>query len=69
MSYHPLSNEDGLSPEERLERVMELVNKIEPYFDQLTPKEKAFVEQMSGYLPGATPKQLFWLRDILERYQ
>lgn len=67
MAYHPLSNEDGLSLEDRLERCQELVDKISPFMSQLSAKEQSFIEQMDGEIGFATPKQLFWLRDIWDR--
>jgi hypothetical protein len=66
--YHPLTNEDGCTLEERFARVVDLCEKITPFWDQLNDKERAFVEQMSSETRNVTAKQHFWLRDILERY-
>jgi hypothetical protein len=40
---------------------------LEGYVDDMTPVEKGFVEKMSD-TDFCSPKQLFWLRDIKEKY-
>jgi hypothetical protein len=68
MAYHPLTNDDGLTLEERLDRVADLCEKLMPYWDQLSTKEQGFVEQMSSEMGNVTPKQHFWLKDIWDRF-
>jgi hypothetical protein len=67
--YHPLTNEDGLtSNKERREHATDLVEKIMPYFDQLTDKEQGFVEQMGDDEQFCSVKQHLWLKDIWSRF-
>lgn len=68
VAYHPLTNDDGCTLEQRFERVMELCEKLVPYWDQLSDKERAFVEQMSSEQGFVSAKQHFWLKDIWERF-
>lgn len=55
------------TPDGRRVEANKLIKIIEGYGIELTPKETAFVEQMadSEYV---SPKQLFWLRDIRDKY-
>lgn len=63
MSYHNLS-ECSLTPAERLEEAGRIVSMLEDYQNELNPHEVKFIEGMQS---SCSVKQLFWLRDILER--
>lgn len=65
MTYHDLS-ECTLSPEERkaeADRIIEILSEEYDY----TPKEEEFIAQMVDS-ETVSVKQLFWLRDIKEKY-
>lgn len=65
MSYHDLS-ECTLSPDERVEEKDRLIKMLEGVTD-FTASEIKFLESIesSGYV---SVKQLFWLRDIKDKY-
>lgn len=71
MAYHPLANDTGGSDEDRrneADRILKMLVDIDPEF-HMTPSEQRFIEKM--YDDGAqpiSPKQLFWLRDIKDKY-
>lgn len=58
----------------KVEEALNLIEMIEPHFDDLTSKEHGFVSDMWDRLvrfEGKTcisDKQLFWLRDIKSKY-
>lgn len=66
MGYHDLS-ECTLTPDERIAEMLRITTRLEDVFDSLTPTEAKFVSQIqtSNYV---SVKQLFWLRDINEKY-
>lgn len=68
MSYHDLS-ESTLTPDERLaekDRILrKLLERVSP--DQLEENERKFIWQMDN-AKSVSPKQIFWLRDIAEKY-
>jgi hypothetical protein len=63
MSYHDLSA-STLTPAERLEEAMRIINILEDYYDQLSEKEQAFIESLQS---SCSVKQLFRLRDIKDK--
>jgi hypothetical protein len=66
MSYHDLSS-CTLNADERREEANRLVNMInDEVSDQLTEKEAGFLAQMED--GPVSVKQLFWLRDIKDKY-
>lgn len=73
MAYHPLANDTGGSPDDRrseADRILKLLE--DECFDALavtafTTKEDTFIGQMREGGP-VSPKQLFWLRDIKDKY-
>jgi hypothetical protein len=67
MAYHPLTNESGGDDSSRRGEAAKLVSLLEPYLDEMTPTQRRFVEQMSEGGPVST-KQIFWLRDLVERH-
>jgi len=59
----------GGSAESRREEATKLVTAIcEAGEDRLTKTELRFVEDMGDENVPVSPKQLFWLRDIREKY-
>lgn len=63
MAYHSLS-ECTLTASERVEEASRLIEMIQPFWDDLSPKEQSFIEGMES---SCSVKQLFWLRDIKDR--
>lgn len=53
--------------DERRAEADKLLKIIEGYGVEMTPKETSFVEQMADS-ETVSPKQLFWLRDIRDKY-
>ena len=69
MAYHPLSRESGGSAEDRRTEADRILKMLDEQFsgDSFTVKEAHFISEM--LLGGeVSPKQLFWLRDIKEKY-
>ena len=64
MSYHDLS-ECTLTPAERLEEASRIIGMLEEVYEQLSDKEQSFVESLQS---SCSVKQLFWLRDIKDKY-
>lgn len=64
MSYHNLS-ECTLTHAERVEEASRIIEMLEPYMDQLSETEAHFVENIGHTV---SVKQLFWLRDIKDKY-
>ena len=68
MAYHPLANDTGGSPEDRrseADRILKILEDVDAV--QFTTKEDKFIGQMRDDVP-VSPKQLFWLRDIKDKY-
>jgi len=57
-----------LTPFERREEASRIVNRIQDCLDQMTPGERRFVESMGCDFAPVSVKQLFWLRDLNEKY-
>lgn len=66
MSYHDLS-ECTLTQDERVAEKDRIIGRLTGIQDELTPKEKEFVTKMHDY-NWVSVKQLFWLRDISDKY-
>ncbi len=66
MSYHDLS-ECTLSPDERLDEAARIFQMIEGSIDQMTPSEQKFVSSVPE-MTYCSIKQLFWLRDLKDKY-
>lgn len=67
MAYHPLANDSGGSADSRVAEARKLVNMLAGSMDQMTDVERRFVESMDE-CDQCSPKQLFWLRDLHEKY-
>lgn len=67
MAYHALSNDSGSDEQARIVEARKIVSMLEDYTEQMTPKERGFLEQISES-ESCSVKQIFWLRDIKEKY-
>ena len=66
MGYNDLS-ECTLTQDERVAEKDRIVSRLTGIQDELTPKELEFVTKMHDY-QWVSVKQLFWLRDINDKY-
>jgi hypothetical protein len=66
MGYNDLS-ECTLTQDERVAEKDRIVSRLTGIQDEMTPKEREFVTKMHDY-NWVSVKQLFWLRDINEKY-
>ena len=66
MSYHDLSS-CTLNAAERREEADRIVIMIKDKLEDMTPVESSFVERVDEGYPISV-KQLFWLRDIKDKY-
>ena len=57
-----------LTPAERRQEASKIVNRISDCLDQMTPTERRFVESMGCDFAPVSVRQIFWLRDINEKY-
>lgn len=67
MGYNDLS-QSTLTPQERRLEASKIVDRIQDCLDQMTPGERKFVESMGCDFVPVSVKQLFWLRDLNEKY-
>jgi hypothetical protein len=67
MSYNDLS-QSTLTPHERRLEASKIVDRIQDCLDQMTPSERKFVESMGCDFAPVSVKQLFYLRDLNEKY-
>lgn len=67
MSYHTLTQDSGGDERSRIDEARTIVRMLEEVTEEMTPKEQTFVAEMSD-CDYCTTKQLFWLRDIKEKY-
>jgi hypothetical protein len=69
VSYHSLANDTGGNADDRrseADRIIQILSEnIE--FDSMKANEQEFVGNMQEGGP-VSPKQIFWLRDIKEKY-
>jgi hypothetical protein len=67
MAYHPLTNDTGQTPERRREEANDLCRMLGDSLDGMTDKERDFMESITDS-QWCSPKQLFWLRDLRDKY-
>jgi hypothetical protein len=67
MGYNDLS-QSTLTPQERRLEASKIVGRIQDCLDQMTLGERKFVESMGCDFAPVSVKQLFWLRDLNEKY-
>lgn len=67
MTYHPLTQESGGDEKSRITEAHTICRLLEEFSEQMSGKKRQFVEQMTD-CDYCTTKQLFYLRDIKDRY-
>lgn len=69
MAYHEMTKESGGTADDRRSEADRIIKILAENFsvDGMTPKEQDFISQMEEGGSVST-KQLFWLRDIKEKY-
>ena len=67
MAYHPLTNDTGQTPERRREEANDLCRMMVDHVMSMTDKEQGFIESITD-ADWCSPKQLFWLRDLRDKY-
>ena len=69
MAYHPLANESGGDENSRINEAREIVKMLEVCYEEMKANEQNFVNQMADTdCAWVSVKQLFWLRDIKDKY-
>ncbi len=68
MTFHPLTKDSGSSAERRREEATDLVAKLTDYSEQLLPHERKFVEDMAEDEREVSVKQLFYLRNLWDKF-
>jgi hypothetical protein len=58
-----LGQETGGTHDERVTEAHQLLKMIADHFEELSPKEQKFIEDMQD-CTSCSGRQLFWLRDI-----
>lgn len=67
MGYHYLSD-SGMSAEDRRNEASRICSMLIENDVELTEKEQDFVDDISNVSRTVSTKQLFWLRDIKDKY-
>ena len=67
MAYSKHS-ESTLTPNERRAEADLLVKMLSPFVGQMAYNERTFVDQMTDERKWVSVPQLFWLRDLADRY-
>lgn len=61
-----------MKDEEILKEAREMLEVLEDFLDEMTPKEKEFIEDMADIFdrpePHISERQLRWLRDLADKY-
>ena len=65
--YHNLS-ESTLTADERRAEANKITGMLADSLDQMQDNERSFVMRISDFHAPVSPKQIFWLRDLAERY-
>jgi hypothetical protein len=74
MTYHQLSNDTAQTPERRAEEAQQLIKQLADHTETMNQKEQGFISETSDRLDQygtkafISPKQLFYLRDLVSRY-
>jgi hypothetical protein len=67
VSYHTLTSESGGDEQSRISEAHHICRLLEEFNDQMSQRERDFIESMTD-CDYCTTKQLFYLRDIKDRY-
>ena len=74
MTYHPLTDDSGQTPERRAEEAQHLLKMLENSATGMQPNELKFIAETAARFEQYGPrtivsvKQLFWLRDLRDKY-
>ncbi len=73
MTYHPLANDTGGTADDRrseADRILKIMVENDLDVGSCTPAEEKFLTEMldDDSRRPISPKQLFWLRDIKDKY-
>ena len=72
MAYHPLANDTGGTADDRraeAARILKIFVENDLHAAGLTEREARFVaEMLDDPTQNVSPKQLFWLRDLKDKY-
>lgn len=63
-----LFQESGGSAESRRAEADRRVEALKPFLDAMESRERAFVEGCDDPFRPISPKMIFWLRDLEEKY-
>jgi hypothetical protein len=67
MTYHPLTRESGGDADSRKAEARQLLDMLRPYYDDMpAAHQKFWTDMQERYV--VTVKQLFFLRDLKDRY-
>ena len=67
MSYHDLS-ECTLTADERRAEANKITAMLADSLGQMQDNERSFVTRKSDFYATVSPKEIFWLRDLVEKY-
>jgi hypothetical protein len=67
MSYHDLSS-STLTADERRAEANKITGMLADSLDQMQDNERSFIAKVSDFYAPVSVKQIFWLRDLAERY-
>jgi hypothetical protein len=67
MAYHPLAQDTAQTPERRREEAEQLLSLLQPHYNEMMNHEQKFWSDMQQ-TSLCSPKQLFWLRDLRDKY-
>ena len=73
MTYHPLTSDSGSDAARRVEEARDLCRMLADLTEQMEPQHRKMIEDMTDNLESlcnasCTTPQLFFLRDIRDRY-
>ena len=62
-----LFQESGSTAADRRKEADQIIVILSDYLEQMEPRESSFIERISEDVP-ISPKMIFWLRDIKDKY-
>jgi hypothetical protein len=74
MAYNSLSNDSGQTQERRNQEALKIAQALAAKIAEMTPTEAGFIGKLHGLIGpmgfrvSISAKQLFWLRDLREKY-
>jgi hypothetical protein len=67
VSYHDLSS-STLTADERRAEANKITGMLADFLDQMQDNERSFVTRISDFYAPVSVKQIYWLRDLSEKY-